>query len=328
MATEPVRVTTIAEALTALGLSGNPVSRRPVLRGRAGTLLTLATLSENGDATWHGVWIDARSVSLLGPGVPTSLLSEADHLSGATASLVDLVQAAARSYVERLEELGSRIDDIEARADPGPIADLATLQQALAGTRKHVVRLSVLASELDGNLGTRFAGLATPLVQVHSETAHLETLSTGLAQVVRDMVSIRNAIESNRLAESANELGRVSNRIAALANTSNLRMLGVAYLALILGLISAVVLIPNTAATILGMPSAAWVPGLWVDLILVVLAIVPIAIVFSRAWVVRMLRGFPTYESRSAEGLADLPELPDQDAELPGEAERLIGHAP
>jgi hypothetical protein len=326
--TEPVRVTTIQEALNALGLEGNPISRRPVLRGRAGVLITLATLDDEGTPTWHGLWIAGASVSLLGPGVPACLLSEADRLSGSTASLVDLMQNAARSYVERLDELGSRVDDIEARSDPAPIADLAALQRALAATRKHVVRLATVANELSGNLGTRFSGLAAPLVQVQAEVAHLETLSAGLLQAVRDLVSIRAAVESNRLAESANELGRVSNRIAALANTSNLRMLGVAYLALVLGLVSAVVLIPNTAATILGMPSAAWVPGVWVDLILVLLAVVPITVVFSRRWVIRLLKGFTTYEARSAEGLSDLPEVAPQALDRPGEAERLIREAP
>jgi hypothetical protein len=144
---------------------------------------------------------------------------------------------------------------------------------------------------------------------------HLDGLSNGIAQGVRDLVSIRNAVESNRLAESANRLGEVSNRVAALANTSNLRMLGVAYIALVLALVSAVVLIPNTAATILGVPGAAWVPGIWIVIILVVLAVVPIAIVFSRPWVLRTLRGLPAFEVRSGEGLEDLPEVRAQDVE-------------
>ncbi len=181
---------------------------------------------------------------------------------------------------------------------------------------------------LEGPLGAEFPGLAGHLGTFATEVDHLEQLSNGLAQAARDLVGLRTAVESNRLAEGANELGRVSNRIAALANTSNLRMLGVAYIALLLALISAVVLIPNTAATILGMPSAAWVPGLWVDLVLVVLAIVPLAVVFSRPWVRRMLHGWRTYESRSAEGLADLPEVPAQTVNSGPAAERLIREGP
>jgi hypothetical protein len=79
--------------------------------------------------------------------------------------------------------------------------------------------------------------------------------------------------------------------------------------------VSVVVLIPNTAATILGMPSAAWVPGLWVDVLLVVLAVVPLLVVFSRPWVLQTLRGLPSSERRSSEGLSDLPEVPAQDVE-------------
>jgi len=325
--TETPAIGSIPEALAALGEPAGAPDRRPVLRGRPGLLLTLATLSESGAASWHGIWVDATGARPLGSPPATSLLAESTHVAGPTAALVDLVQAAARSYVTRLETLGTVLDELEARLDPGPIAELAALQRALAGTRKHVVRLAVVENELEGPLGTRFPGLDAALGQIRSELAHLESLSTGLSQAARDLVGIRNAIESNRLAESANRLGQVSNQIASLANTSNLRMLGVAYLALLLGLISAVVLIPNTAATILGMPSAAWVPGLWVDVILVVLAVIPIAVVFSRGWVKRILKGMGTYEARSAEGLSDLPELsPTADPSTDGE--RLIRRAP
>ena len=325
---EPPSVSTIPEALVALGLPASAPERRPVLRGARGTLITIAELHEGRPPTWYGLWVEGATVRPLGGAPPPSLLSGESHLAGPTALLVDRLQAGFRAAVERLEALGSRLDDIEARPDPGPIAELAQQQRALAAVRKHVVRLAVLLVDLGGPLGTSFPGLGPALPQLQNEAAHLETLSAGLAQATRDLVGIRTAMESNRLAESANELGRVSNRIAALANTSNLRMLGVAYLALVLGLVSAVVLIPNTAATILGMPSAAWVPGLWVDVILVVLAVVPIAFVFSRGWVHRMLRGIGSYESRSAEGLADLPEVPAADVDRHGEGERLIRQAP
>ncbi len=238
------------------------------------------------------------------------------------------MQAAAVSYLEILEGVGERLDEFEGRTDPPEIPELSALLRQLAGVRKHVVRLAVTRAWLDGPFGAQFPGLAGNLRPLSGEIDHLEQLSTGQAQAARDLIALRNAVESNRLAESANELGRVSNRIAALANTSNLRMLGVAYIALLLGLISAVVLIPNTAATILGMPSAAWVPGLWVDLVLVVLAIVPIVVVFSRPWVRRMLHGWRSYESRSGEGLADLPEVPPQDVNSGPAAERLIRESP
>jgi hypothetical protein len=230
-------------------------------------------------------------------------------------ALVDLVQAAYRSYVEWLESLGARLDALEGKPDPAPLTELGALLHALAGTRKQITRLEVLVAELDGALGSNFPGLEKYLPAVRAEVDHLDELSAGLAQGVRDLVAIRNAVEANQLAAAANRLGEVSNRIAALANTSNLRMLGVAYIALVLALVSVVVLIPNTAATILGMPSAAWVPGLWVDVVLIVLAVVPMVIVFSRPWVWNTLRGLPSYERRTSEGLSDLPEVPAQDVD-------------
>lgn len=273
-------------------------------------MITLATLDPEGAPTWHGLWIGPEKVRPLGPEVPQSLAVAGSTAPPATIALVDLLQAAYRSYVDRLESLGARLDVLEARLDPAPLSELGSLLHALAGARKQIIRLNVLVAQLDGALGSHFPGLEEYLPPVRTEVSHLEEVSTGLAQGVRDLVSIRNAVEANDLAMAANRLGTASNRIAALANTSNLRMLGVAYIALVLALISAVVLIPNTGATILGMPSAAWVPGLWVDLILVVLAIVPILAVFSRPWVRNTLRGLPTFENRTQEGLSDLPETP------------------
>jgi hypothetical protein len=92
-------------------------------------------------------------------------------------------------------------------------------------------------------------------------------------------------------------------------------MLGITYIALVLGLVSAAVLIPNTAATILGMPTAAWVPGLWVDVTLILLIVVPIVLIFSRPWVRVMVGSLRDSELRVGEGIRDLPEL---EAEAPG----------
>jgi len=287
-------------------------------------LLTLATLDAEGRPTWHAVWVGRTGTFPVGPPVPPSLLSESAHLRGASAGLVDLVQAAARSYVEFLEGVAGRFDELEARENPAPLSELVALQRAVARARQHAVRLTVLVADLEGPIGTSFPGIAETLVSLRQEADQLESLSSGLAQGVRDLVAIRNAVEANRLSEAANRLGAASNRIAALANTSNLRMLGVAYLALFLALVSVIVLFPNTAATILGMPSAAWVPGLWVDVILVVLAVVPMVLIFSRPWVRRMLSGLSSYESRSAEGLADLPEVPPGGPVRPAPAEPLL----
>lgn len=261
------------------------------------------------------MWIDKSGVRSIGSAAPNCLLTESTKLAPPTAALLDLLQAAYRSYVDWLEVLGGRLDALEGRPDPAPLTELGSLLHAIAGVRKHIERLTVLGTDLGGPLGASFPGLADQIPAVRSELMHLEGLSSGIAQGVRDLVAIRNAVEANRLAESANRLGEVSNRIAALANTSNLRMLGVAYVALILALVSVVVLVPNTAATILGVPGAAWVPGPWIVIILVVLAVVPISIVFSRPWVIRALRALAASEVRTGEGLADLPEVAAQDVE-------------
>jgi hypothetical protein len=176
--------------------------------------------------------------------------------------------------------------------------------------REQIARVLSLVAELDGPVGSGFPDLSEVLPSLEVEAERLLELSGSIAQTLRDVVLLRNAEDANRIAEAANELGRISNRIASLQNTSNIRMLGIAYLAFVIALISVVVLIPNTAATILGMPSAAWVPGLWVDIILIVLAVVPLVIVFSRGWVVRVLRDLQGSERRATEGIDDLPELP------------------
>ncbi|HTZ61238.1 MAG TPA: hypothetical protein VMC82_01130 [Thermoplasmata archaeon] len=310
-----VEVTSLSEALTAIGHPGLTSSRRPVLRSADATLITLATFDPDGAPIWHGLWIDAGGVRALGPDVGPSLVPGRERLAAPTLRLVDLVHAAYRTYIERLESLGERIDALEGKPDPAPLPELGSLLHALAGARKQIVRLEVLVAELDGPLGEGFPGLPGFLPEFRSTATHVDQVAQGQAQAVRDLVAIRNAVESNQLAAAANRLGEVSNGIAALANTSNVRMLGVAYVALVIALVSVVVLIPNTGATILGMPSAAWVPGVWVDVILVVLAIVPLVLVFTRPWVRQTFRALPSFESRTAEGLSDLPEVgPDATA--------------
>ncbi len=240
---------------------------------------------------------------------------------------MNLLQAVARGCLERLETLAGRLDDVEAAGEATPLAELGRLQQRVRAVRADVGRLTVVVAELGGPLGARFPGLASALGFVQAEVGHLEGFAAEVGQGLRDLLALRAAAEANRLSVATNRLGEVSNRIATIANTSNIRMLGVAYVALVLALVGAVVLIPNTAATILGMPSAGWVPGLWVDAILVVLAIVPILVVFSRPWVVRLFREFRLSEARTAEGVGDLPEVPADRVNAPG-AERLLEPPP
>jgi hypothetical protein len=319
--TEPA---TLADALQAVGHSSEKLPSRPILHGPGGTVLLLATVDPEGHPTFHGVWVAKNGPRWIGPRPPSSLLSEGAHLSGPTAELVNLLQAAARSYVERLEALDERVDGVEGKWDTVSLAELGNLQKGYRSLRETIGRFSIVVGELDGPLGERFPGLGKALPPVQAELSHLQDFSTGVGQSIRDLLALRNAAEANRLSEATNRLGEVSNQIAAVANTSNIRMLGIAYLALVLGLVSAVVLIPNTAATILGMPSAGWVPGWWVDVLLTVLAVVPLGLVFSRPWVKAMLRGIGSIESRTREGLRDLPEIAPADVDRPSTEERLI----
>jgi hypothetical protein len=299
-----------------------------VLRTAQATFIPLAVLSSDGRPVWHGVFIDASGVRGLDPAPPPSLLAEVAGLDTGTRSLLDLLQAASSSYIEFLERVAHQLDGVQAQLAPPSLPELTALHRSITRVHPKVARLSILVTELGGPLGTHFPGLADRLPAIRADAAHLEEFVNGLSQGVRDLVALRNAAESNRLADAANQLGKVSNQIAALANTSNLRMLGVAYLALFIALLSVIVLFPNTGATILGMPSAAWVPGLWVDVILVILTVIPLALVLTRPWVRHILSGLPTFEVRSAEGLTDLPELRPQDVDAPAPREGFIRGSP
>ncbi len=317
----------MAEALAALGHARPDPPDRPVLERGGQRLILLATF-ENGVPTWCGLLVGPSGVRPVGRTVPRSELARAGGLPEPSASLIDLAVAAAVSAAARFEELARELDTLESHREHPSTDDLSRLQRGLLLAHRHLARLERLLAELSGPLGTAFPGAEKAVSEVELDAGRTGDLANGLLQTVRDLAVLRTALEANRLSVAANELSRTSNAIAAVANTSNLRMLGVAYIALAIALVSVVVLIPNTAATILGMPSAAWVPGVWVDVILVVLAIAPIVVVFTRPWVRRMLASSPAYEARSAEGIADLPEVTPSEAARPSEAERLIRQRP
>jgi len=297
--------------------------RRAILHGATGTLLLLATLDREGRPTHHGVWLARGVTQWVGPRPAPSLLAESARLDGVTADLVNLLQGAARSYMEGFEAHSERLDKVEIHGDAVPLAELTALHRSYRALRKYQGNLAVAVEELDGPLGERFPSLEGVLPRLESELSHLQDFSAAVGQSIRDLLALRTAGEANRLSVATNELSRVSNQIAGLANTSNIRMLGVAYIAFVLALVSVVVLIPNTGATILGMPSAAWVPGVWVDGILIALAILPLALVFSRPWVRQVLAGLGSFEARTQEGLTDLPEVRPADVNQRGE-ERIL----
>lgn len=303
-------VTSLAPALAAVGRPESDVPRHPVLHGNGETLVTFGRPKPDGGIEWSGIWISVSGVQFLGVETDGRGPSRSHRLSGPAAQLFDLIVDVARVYLERIEELDQQLSEAQQRGRMVPLPDVWRLQRRTALLRAQIGRSLVALAELSGPFGTVFPGLSPARPSLEAELGRVQQLCANLQQALSDLILLRNAEESNRIAELANQLSRTSNRIAALANTSNIRMLGLTYIALFLGLVSAVVLFPNTAATILGMPSAAWVPGLLVDAALIGAAALPLLVVLSSRWVRTMLRGLPEYEERASEGVADLPELP------------------
>ena len=228
------------------------------------------------------------------------------------------MEAAILSLIERLEEADQGLQRLEGLPAPEERAgipsgrrrtsELKSVSQTLVTVRRHVGRVVSITAELDGPLGASFPDLGRLLPALQGKANRLQNLALTLQGSFRDILLTQSAEESNRISEVANQLGATSNRISAIANASNIRMLGLAYLALLLALIAAALLIPETAATILSMPSATWVPGTWVTLVLVLTTGVPLAVIFTRPWVVAILKGLGSIERRSGEGVQDLPE--------------------
>jgi hypothetical protein len=298
-----------SEAFAAFHCSVDEPPKRPILHGPAGTLITFGLPGDDGKLDWAGVWVAAAGPRFLQPEPPIPGPAAAHGLSGASAELFDTFLIAGRVYLERVEEVDEKLATDQERTRDVPLNEVWKLQRQLAVVRAQIGRALVGLAECGGRFGDVFPGFGDAMSALSGELVRVQELAQNVHQALTDLILLQNAQESNRIAEAANALNRTSNRIASLANTSNIRMLGITYVALLLGLVSAVVLIPNTGATILGMPSAAWVPGWWVDAVLVALAIVPILLVFSQSWVRVMLRGFREYEVRVSEGVRDLPEM-------------------
>jgi hypothetical protein len=300
----------LSEALHAFGKPPGELPKRPVLHGASGTLLSFEVPVGPMARRIEAVWVRPDGVRFFGPAPagPPPGPSHAHHLTGAAAELFDRWADVARAFHEAVEGIDTRLSELEARGPVIATAEIWTLSRETAALRAQIGRCAVASSECGGPLAGSFPGIRDALPSLLAELDRVETLASYVQQSLSDLILLQNAQESNRIAEAANRLSTTSNRIAELANTSNVRMLGITYVALVLGLVSAVVLIPNTGATILGMPSAAWVPGYWVDIVLVLLALLPLVIVFSRPWVRALLRTLAESEERASEGLSDIPE--------------------
>jgi hypothetical protein len=299
----------LEEALEALDQPTDRGPRWPIMHGKAGTLLAFDVPVDGGKVRWTGLWVTPTSIQFLDVDPPEPHGSRAHRIEGNAAGLFDRYILAMHEYLELISELDEEIADIQGRGPSVPLAAIWPFKQRASRLRAGLARAMSVSAECSTLFEERLPGWKKVFPSIEAELVRLQQMVAAVEQSVSDLILLRNAEESNRIANAANDLSRTSNRIAALANISNIRMLGITFLALFLALISAVILFPNTGATILGMPSAAWVPGIWVDVSLALLAIVPLVWVLSRPWVRRMLKDVHDYESRIEEGLADLPEL-------------------
>jgi len=297
----------LGAALSRLGLSSSHL-RHPVLRSASGELVSFALLGAPSKLSYGGVLLVAGGAELVGPPPSNHAFSEAQGLEGVPAQLADLLAEAVGSYLERAEGADGRLAELQGRGRRASVEEVWSLEREVSRLRGVVGRAVVAVAELARLPSGALPGIGRALPPLESELQRVQDLTRSVQQGLSDLILMRNAEESNRLAETANELAALSNRVAELQNVSNIRMLGITYIALILAIVGAVVLIPNTAATILGMPSAGWVPGLWVDVILFALALVPLTVVFGQRWVRTLLKGFSGYEFRVVEGMGELPE--------------------
>jgi hypothetical protein len=298
----------LGDVLATLGFPPGSDPPRPVIYGSAGTLVSFGIPVDGGRPEWTGAWIAGDEVTFLGPEPAPAHAAAFFSITGTAARLLARFARMGHETLERIEELDEALVSLQDKPQV-PIRALWPLRQRTSVLRTQIDRALVAASMCEGPFNARFPGFDKVWPTVEDELLRLQRLAAGLQQTISDLLVARNVEESNRIAEAANDLARTSNRLAALGNSSNIRMLGLTYLALFLALASAVILFPNTGATILGMPSAAWVPGVWVIVSLVALAVIPLVWVYTRPWVRSILADLRNYEQVAKEGLQQLPEV-------------------
>ncbi len=313
----------IVEALKTLNLTADTRPHVVVLRRKSGTLISVGKLEK--DFQLHGiaVWVNATGVTLLdgkGKYEPERGPAEAYGLTGSAARVLDLLAELGRNYLARLEEVDTELAGLEQKPLEVPLTDVLRLKRRVAMIRAEVGRALAAVAEVEGaQLAESLPGLAKSLPATKEELLRLRELSSSTQTSLTDLLLMKQADQSNKLAQMANQLGQVSNRIAELANVSNIRMLGLSYVMLILAVVSTIILFPNTAATILGMPSATDVPGLLVVFVLVVTALVPLLWFLSQRWIRDLFRSMARYEARVEEGMKGLKEhvaTPDPPTEV------------
>jgi hypothetical protein len=290
---------------------------RPVTTRHDGTLLATVQIAEDFSVSTVALWVSGKDSEWYGGAPSSRAFSAGYHLKGTEAEIAEFIADAGRAILERAEDVEALVADATALGHHVPPATIGHWQRRVGILRLAAARAVVVATVAENILPDPSEAYGKALGTLQGELEHGQSVVQGIAQSLTDLLMLHNAETSNRLADLANGLTTQSNQIATIANTANVRMLGLTYLTLVLAFLSAVILFPNTGATILGMPSAAWVPGLWVDVILVILGAVPFAVVFTRPWIRRMLHDLADSEMRSQEGMKDLPELTASEAARP-----------
>jgi hypothetical protein len=288
------------EVLHRLGIPRD-VPPRPVIHTESGTLLSFTLLDERLEKTYVGLLVREDGVETIGPAPELRRLGNALGLHGGSAELANRLAQAGRLYLERAEELDEELVSLSDEGTHRPSwKRVALLERKTSVLRREIARALTAAAEGSRLSETALPGFERAAPTIISELERIQMVAEGIEQGISNLLLLQNA--------------EMSNRLTALANLANIRMLGLTYLALILALVGAIILFPNTGATILGMPSAAWVPGIWVDAILIVLAVIPITLLFMQPWLRRMLKQIAGIEGRSSEGITDLTEIPVDEA--------------
>lgn len=302
----------------ALRLVGHPPDARPspvVIRRRAGILVTLGTVDTEFKVHPVGFFFNSEQgttavVDPHGPVRPPPGPSEAHAMSGPGALVIDALVELARNFLSRVETVDSEVGKLEEDPLNAPLEVVVRLKRRAGLLRSEVGRaLTALAELQEPWVDPHLPGFPAALAPVETEFLRIRDLVGQTQTALTDLIVLRQADTGNRLAALANHLNEVNNRIAELANISNVRMLGLSYITLILAIAAAINIFPNTAATILGMPTAGWVPGIVVVLVLVITTAVPLYWVLTQRWVRTIFRSMKDYETKVQEGIRDIPEL-------------------
>ena len=314
----------LTDAYLALGLHtgrrpGNVVNRR-----HRQVMVHLALIDGNFQVRPVAFWSDGTHIKVLddaGEFHPDVNPSAELQITGGSGQVFDSITQMSRTSLERIEDVERSLAELEKDPLHAPAIAVLELKRKTATVRAELGRtISAVADFVEGRLLPLAENARAPLRTSQEELLRLRDMTQATQSALTDIFMIRQAEQANQLQLVANRMAAVSNRIAELSNISNIRMLGLSYVTLILAVVATVILFPNTAATILGMPSAADVSPMIVWAALAGTAVAPIAWFASQKWIRELFHGMSRYEARVSEGIIDLPENVPGVHPIPGES--------